>query len=354
MHTLRAPPFFPSLALLFCFFSINASPSLADPPIVRLIAASTTSAAIDDVNGVHHVAIGPASDLAGRLLVFLPGTNATAQMYSQLIERTAELGYHAVGLAYVNQLAVNVICAGMGASGCHELVRREVILGTDSSTLVDVNFDNSIVNRLNRLLAYLETTYPSEGWDTYRDAGGIVQWNLVVVSGHSQGAGHTAYISKLVQVDRAVLFSGTEPAPWTFSGTFATPVENMYALAHTLEPSYGPIQASWDHIGIPGLPTSADSSFPPANESHQFSTSNLDCTGDPQSAGFYHNCASVDGWMPPPLLDQTPFFQFAWDHLFAVESPPIAVPALGTWAMIALIAALALQGATRSTAIGLR
>lgn len=251
-------------------------------------------------------------------------------MYSLLIERAAAQGYHAIGLAYVNPLAVNAVCAGMGATGCHELVRREIIQGFDLSSLVDVDFDSSIFNRLDRLLAHLESIAAGEGWDAYRDDAGILRWDRVVVSGHSQGAGHAAFIAKLKKVSRAVLFSGTEPAPWTSVGTFATPAADIYGFAHLLEPIYTPIQASWDNIGIPGTPTTVDGALPPFGTSRQLWTSNTDCTGDSQSSGFYHNCHCVDDWMPPPLPDGSPFFQYAWDHLFEVESL-VSVPASGIW-----------------------
>ncbi len=302
-----------------------ASAGAAPPPLVRLIAASATDPAIDDVNGVHHVAIGAAGSRRGRLLVFLPGTTASAQMYSFLIERAATLGYHAIGLAYVNDVAVNVLCAGMGASGCHEAVRREVLLGTDESELVQVDADNGVFHRLERLLDHLAAIAPQEGWASYRDGQGAVRWHRVVVSGHSQGAGHAAFLGRLQRVARAVLFSGTEPAPWTQAADFATPALDFYGFAHRLEPIYDPIQRSWDNIGIPGAPISVDAALPPFGGSQQLHTSSEDCTGDPQSNGFYHNCHCADDWMPF-LPDGTPAFQVVWDHLFDVPGVP-ALPA---------------------------
>ncbi len=331
-----APPIH-LLVLLGCC-SIAPVSALAAPPTVRLIAASATDPAIEDVNGVHHVVIPAAEDRIGRLMVFLPGTTGSPQMYATLIERIATLGYHAIGLAYVNEVAVNAICAGMGASGCHEQVRREVLTGSDESELVEVDVDNSAFNRLERLLAYLETLAPGEDWDVYRDTEGRVRWDLVVVSGHSQGAGHAAFTARLERVARAVLFSGTEPAPWTQATDFATPGSDFHGFAHFLESIYPPIQLSWQNLGIPGPPTSVDAALPPYAGSQQLGTSNPDCSGDPQSNGFYHNCHCVDGWMPPPLPDGTPVFQVVWDHLFAPA--PQQVPALDGWSHAALVAAL--------------
>ena len=318
-----------------------ATAASAEPPVVRLIAASETDPAIDDVNGVHHVAIGAAEARLGWLLVFLPGTGASPQQYATLIERAAARGYHAIGLAYVNTVAVNAVCAGMGASGCHEAVRREVLLGIDESPWVDVDADNGALHRLARLLAHLEALAPEEAWSQFRDATGNTRFELVVVSGHSQGAGHAAFIGRLERVARVVLFSGTEPAPWTQAGDFATPSADFRGFAHRLEAIYDPIQLSWDHLGIPGAPTSVDGAAPPFGGSQQLHTSNQACTGDPESNGFYHNCHCVDGWMPPPQAG-TPVFAYVWDHLF--EPPSAAVPAVSSPGR-ALLAGLMLAAA---------
>lgn len=235
----------PRLTVQLAFVAACCAPLPArgqEPLVVRLIAASTTDPAIDDVNGVHHVAIGPAGQRIGRLLLYLPGTTASPQQYATLIERAATLGYHAIGLAYVNEVPVNTLCAGMGAGGCHEQVRREILFGTDESGLVEVDAENGVFHRLERLLAHLETLAPDEHWSLYRNASGAVRWNRVVVSGHSQGAGHAAFIARLYQVARAVLFSGTEPAPWTHDGTPAfQPVwDHLFAPEPSSVPAIGP------------------------------------------------------------------------------------------------------------------
>ncbi|MGI9591207.1 MAG: BPSS1187 family protein [Myxococcota bacterium] len=330
---------------------VVAAAGTGEPLTVRLIPASDTGPGIEDVNGVHHVALGPPETRLGRLLVFLPGTTAEPQFYSLLIERAATLGYHAIGLSYKNELAVNALCFGMGASGCHEQVRREVLFGGDESDLVDVDRANSLFNRLEALLDHLEALAPEEDWEIFREASGRVRWPLVLVSGHSQGAGHAAFIGRLQRVARAVLFSGTEPASWTQAGDFATPGQDYFGFAHVLEQSYAPILRSWDQIGLPGEPTSVDGAAPPFGGSHQLETATEECTGDPTSNGFYHNCHCADDWMPF-LPDGTPLFQEVWDHLFAPPGGPAPVPSLGTPARIALLIAVLGLGLTRSLAPG--
>ena len=337
-----------AMILILSAISLTSVASIAradhSAPLIRQIAASATDANIDDVIGIHQIAIGNVTDRLGRLLVFLPGTTAPPQFYSQLIEGAAHQGFHSIGLAYENAEAVNVLCAGMGASGCHEMVRREIIWGTDETSLVDVDFDNSIVNRLDRLLAHLEILAPNEGWDAYRDPSGAIRWDTILVAGHSQGAGHAAFIARFERVSRAVLFSGTEPAPWTQAVDFVTPASAFWGFGHELEGLFGFFQSSWDNIGIPGTPTSVDGTIAPFGTSQQLTTANSACTGDPTANGFYHNCHCVDGFMPPPLPDGTPFYQSVWDELFRLELSPTSVPSLNRSGFIALTVLVALLG----------
>ncbi len=329
------------ITLVLVCLAVFTTSAQASPPTVRLIAASTTDPAITDVNGVHHIAIGPAEERIGRLVVFLPGTTARPQDYSMLIEHTTELGYHAIGLAYVNVVPVWMLCSGQGAD-CQEKVRREILLGTDESELVEIPAPDGVFHRLDALLAHLRLTYPDEDWDAYVDPSGNVRWTKVTVAGQSQGAGHAAFIGRLHRVARVVLFSGTEPALWTQAGDFATPPDDYHGLVHRFEQFYVPIQTSWDQIGLPGSPIAVEALPPPFGGSHQLMTVRQDCTGDPASNGFYHNCASVDGWMPLEP-DGSSVYEPVWDHLFTLQAA-VAVPALGPWGTPVLLVAIALVG----------
>lgn len=282
---------------------------------IRLIAASETDPQIVDVLGLHHVAIGPESLRTDRLFLFYPGSGAAAQEYKSLIERAAVLGYHAIGLAYMNETPVNVLCRGPGED-CHGAVRREILLGVDQSPLVAIDSHNGAFARLERLLAHLDRIAPDEGWGRFL-AGSQVAWARVTVSGHSQGGGHAAYTARLHAVARVVIFSGTEPAQWTEATDFATPSDRMFGFAHRLEPIYSPIVSSWRNLGLPGQPTTVDGTIPPHSLTHQLYTEHENCPGDPSSNGYYHNCHCADAWMPF-LSDGTPWFQPVWDHLLAV------------------------------------
>ena len=66
----------------------------------------------------------------------------------QILQNAAAGGYHALGLAYVNDEAVNELCPVGGPPECHSDVRVEIITGDDRSELVEVTPADSIDNRL--------------------------------------------------------------------------------------------------------------------------------------------------------------------------------------------------------------
>ena len=89
------------------------------------------------------------------------------------------------------------------------------------SDKISVRPANSILNRLQKLLVYLVKQDPDGGWGEFV-ADGQPVWSRIVVAGHSQGAGHAAYLGKMFPVDKVLMFSGPQdyfddldkPAPW--------------------------------------------------------------------------------------------------------------------------------------------
>lgn len=304
-------------------FAFVGQPASADAGsvVTRTVRPSDTSPSIEPTIGDHYVATPPASRRLGRLLVFYPGTGGRPDQYSSFIRRAAALGYDAIGLAYNNFDSINFDVCPRQPDSCPELARLEILLGTESGyTPPDVDPDNAAFNRLIQLLRYLDSNHPDEGWGGYLDAGGMPAWERIAFGGHSQGGGHAAMTGKLHLVDRVLLFAATEPAAWT-SGTFATPAERFFGLAHTLEDSFVPITGSWENIGLPGALASVDQAPAPFGGSHRLSTSVPVCGGDPSSRGYFHNCPVVDGYFPFAADGITPLFQPVWDHLLTSPVP---------------------------------
>ena len=115
---------------------------------------------------------------------------------------------------------------------------RGMVFGDDVTDIVDNTQAESIVNRLTKLLVYLDQNHPGEGWASYIQ-GEKPDWTRIVVSGLSQGAGMSAYIAQREPVARVVLFSSPwdysiEPrslAPWIGEAS-VTPPERWFAEYH--------------------------------------------------------------------------------------------------------------------------
>lgn len=291
---------------------------------VRMVSPQDTDPRIEPTIGDHYVARGHFS--SNRLLVFLPGTGGRPDQYSHLLRRAAELGYHAIGLAYHNEYSINFdICAGApSAVHCHERARREILMGEESGfDPPAVDPDNGVFNRLAKILEYLADRFPDEGWAQYLE-GEQPRWERIVVAGHSQGGGHAAMIAMLKGVAGALLFGATEPAPWTMEA-FATPPDRLWGLAHAYETSFDAIVRSWEQMGLPGSLVNVDESQAPFEGSHRLVTTRSECRGDPDSRGLFHNCPVVDEFTPLSDLG-SPKMIGVWDVMLkAVRHVPIPV-----------------------------
>lgn len=307
---------------------IPPPPPPPPPPIAisveREVAPAVTSNAIT-INLSPHIAINPDPAIAakGRLFVMLPGTGGTPRNQRLILRTGALRGYHAVGLTYPNDDAITQLCAGSQIDDCPGLARREVVTGEDSSPLVAVDAGNSIRARLTALLTYLAATYPNEGWGQFV-AAGQPNWSLITVAGHSQGAGHAAYMAKLYSLDRAVMFSAPgdtgaapgAPAPW-LSLPNVTAASRQYGFTHTgdeLAP-YALVTASWGRIGLSafGAAVSVDTVAADYGGSHELLTSALPNPASP-TASPRHGSTVVDVSTPLTIAGE-PVFRPVWVYL---------------------------------------
>ncbi len=296
--------------------------TVATPPssVERQVTPSTTDAAINTADEPH-VAINPSPSVAaaGRLFVFLPGTGAVPTQYRMILRVGAARGYHAIGLNYPNPTAVGVLCAADTDAECFWNVRREVISGTNTSPLLDVSTANSIVNRVQKLVAYLDRQFPTEGWGQYL-TGGAIDWSKVVISGHSQGGGHAGVLTKLYAMSRACFFSSpadwrqvtNAPATWTFRAN-VTGASQQFGFTHVQDQlvPYTQLRDIWQAMGLGafGAPVNADVRLPPYDNSHQLST-----TATPVIDGSYHGSTVVDA-ATPKTAQGAAVFESVWTYL---------------------------------------
>lgn len=298
----------------------------APASIERSVLPAQTSSAITTSLAPHFV-INPDPRVAarGRLFVMLPGTGAIPSLTRDIVRIGAERGYHALGLTYPNDDAVEALCGRSTDPDCAGRVRREVITGEDTSPLVNVNRDNSITARLAALLRFLNSNFPAEGWAQFLE-GGAPRWDLITVAGHSQGAGHAGFLAKLVVLDRAVMFSspgdtGFAPgsaAQWA-SLPNITPVARQFGFTHvrdTLAPLAN-VTANRAAIGLGAFgPTfNVDGAVAPYGNSRQLVT---DAPPNPNpsgpSASPTHGAPVVDAVTPRDALGR-PVYAPVWIYL---------------------------------------
>jgi hypothetical protein len=262
---------------------------------------------------------------AGKLLVFLPGTGAVPADYADLVERAAALGYAGLGLDYINEIPVNDTCGpagpGAGDADCHGNLRLEILTGQDASPYIAVSTTDSIEHRLQALLDYLARTDASHDWASHLDNGEI-DWSGIAVAGHSQGGGHAAFIGKQYAVDRALLFSATEPVRWT-EVPGVTPASDYYGFANRVEFLYPGISNSWINLALPGTEQVIEVDAWQGSGSHRLLTRLAACNGD-SSEPALHQCTSSDAFTPRDG-DGDPAFAAVWDFLFT--DPGLPAPA---------------------------
>ena len=254
---------------------------------------------------------------ATQIMLLLPGTYGHPENGRSIGQIAAEQGYRVVGLMYADDVAVVTACANDASPVCMERVRTEIIRGSNESPHVTVNLDNSIDGRLVDLLRYLHQRFPGEGWDQFLDASGAARWDRIAVGGLSQGGGHAAFIGKLRQVPRVVMFGAPadgyngQVAPWMQIG--ATPANRYFGFHHARDP-FTSIEPNWFALGLQafGAVRSIDAeSDPHFGGSHMLVTDAMPATGTYEHA---HPSVFADG-ATPRRADGSPLFDRAWRHL---------------------------------------
>ncbi|HEV7351564.1 MAG TPA: hypothetical protein VGN74_00345 [Brevundimonas sp.] len=274
----------------------------------------------------HFVAApSPTGAPVNRLFVMLPGTGAVPRFYRQIVRTGAEEGHHAIGLTYPNDTAVGDLCRTSSDPDCAGKVRREILTGEDLSPLVAINRDASIVGRLEDLVRYLSQTYPAEGWGQLLLAGQL-NWSRITVAGHSQGAGHAAYLGKMRSLDRIVMFSGPSDlgpgnaslARWP-SLPNLTPASRQYGFTHVADDltPLALVDTNWTLLGMAafGPTASVDGATPPYGGSRRLVTGappNPDPGGPTPSPT--HASPVVDAFTPRDA-EGRPAYRPVWVHL---------------------------------------
>jgi hypothetical protein len=174
-----------------------------------------------------------------KLLLFIGGSFSVPKDYNLICDQAATFGLDVISLSYPNDVAA----ASLGTSTdllIFDKYRDEICFGNAVSNVVSVDVLNSINIRATKLVLYLKSNFPNENWGQYLNSSNTLQWDKIIVSGHSQGSGHACYLAKKNSVERVVMLSGpndystnfSAPGNWlTVSGL--TPITKHFALLHT-------------------------------------------------------------------------------------------------------------------------
>ncbi len=201
-------------------------------------------------------------------LVFLAGHGERPESYPDFVQAARENGYRVIALDYPNAIkqSLTQVCDGSDGS-CYWKHRYEIAYGVEKGSAashISTCPEESIVNRLRRLLIYLrQNHYP--GWDAFTawDAAKQsyrVDWSQVAIAGHS---GFAALLAKHEKLHRVILLaepadawgSPARPADWIDGHD--TDASRYYGLDHHDDQTYGVdivghVEMSWTRLGLPG------------------------------------------------------------------------------------------------------
>lgn len=303
----------------------------AAPLVEHIVSPQALDLGAPDQDPADYYAWFNPTETNHQLFVYLPGHDGVPANALLVQQKAAQLGYHVIGLMYVDSFSLSDLCTSdPDPNSCFENAHFEIVYGVDTSSVVEVNQPNSIVNRLTKLLQYLETNPDTsgEGWSQFL-ADGHPSWSQIVVTGLSQGAGNAAMIAKHQLVARVVMFSGvTDALPMgalpcqgadNWLSTHVTPSARYWGLAHDQDSFYPHICASWDSLGMTefGPLVQVETSAPPYGGTHMLFTDLK-----PQSGGYKAaHMSTVIDFYTPLFPDKTPELADAWQYMLTA---PIA------------------------------
>jgi hypothetical protein len=221
---------------------------------------------------------------------------------------------------YPNVPTVGSFCTNNTDLTCFENVRREIIEGLDYSPEISIQQNEAIYNRIKKLLSYLSTNYPSENWSQYLNESGEVNWEKVIVSGHSQGGGHAALMGKLFPLKRVLCFSSPKDwnntidnvPPWVGSENWAMDKSNVFVFNHLLDEHEQQL-VIWDSLGLnsSGPSVNVETMNPPYSNTRQLVTNYNVNTGDEHASTIQDN--------KTPKVNLIPVFEPVWTYMLTFD-----------------------------------
>jgi hypothetical protein len=195
------------------------------------------------------------SSSTGPLLLFLPATGHVPRDYEAFLTTARSVGYHVLGLDYWN-LGLSVAKTCGHDAHCYGDVQANRFDGSHPGRFSSVPRSESILSRLIHALTVLGSRDPQGGWNQYL-SDGEVQWSRIVLAGHSQGGGESAYIAHRHRVQGVLMFAspvatdGHVSASW-MSTTGATAMSRYYGFDDVHDVYFNRVAGSWHILGVGG------------------------------------------------------------------------------------------------------
>lgn len=302
-------------------FTIVASINVFGQLTIKKIKPSTTDATITTFDAdSNFVYLNQSISPKNLLLVHLPGSYGEPKRATIFGSLAANQGFHSIGLMYPNVPTVGSFCTNNADLTCFENVRREIIEGVDHTSEISIPFNEGIHNRIKKLISYLSINYPNENWGQYLDGNGEVNWEKIIVSGHSQGGGHAAVMAKYFPLKRVLCFSSPKDwnntidnvPPWLSSANWLTNRSDVYVFNHVLDVHEQQV-IIWDSLGLNsyGAPVNVDNSVFPYNSTRQLTTNYVVTSGDEHASTIQDN--------KTPKVNSIPVFEPVWIYMLTFD-----------------------------------
>ncbi|KYG62444.1 hypothetical protein AZI86_16560 [Bdellovibrio bacteriovorus] len=219
----------------FLMVTLLFSAVLAEAQVInRQVPVKETNPQILQMRGPHQVYWSKKKS-KNILLISFGGTGSLPSDLKAYAEHAAGLGFDVVTMDYDNSV-ISTTCKDSKDLQCFDHFREEIATGDDVSSIVKVDKINSLESRILELLKFLAKS-DAKRWAGYISNKGV-NWNKVIFSGHSQGAGHAAYLAKLHPARGVVMLAGPQdrfadgrPVGWLALKS-ETPRAKYFSLLH--------------------------------------------------------------------------------------------------------------------------
>lgn len=301
-------------------------PALSQPvaamlgPLVRDVFRLRAEHGIRFSPNARNIAIR--SDARGPLLLFLPATGAVPRDYGEFLDTAGDQGYHVLALDYWNR-GRSVARTCEQDAHCYTDLQANRFDGSHPTAYSAIAPEDSVLDRLRRALATLDRRDPDGGWGRFAD-GDRVRWNRIVLAGHSQGGGESAFIAHHHRVQGVLMFGspvesvGSITAAW-MARPGVTPVTRYYAFDSRHDMYAKRIAGSWRALQLPGRMQLLGST-PPQRLAHQLVTDHR--LGDRRAS---HSLFITDAG--PRSDGDRPVFREIWTAMLRAVRQPAATAA---------------------------